>query len=299
MQNIMIKVVLGVLAALTLILSSYAFAEQMDYSRWSAHNPDSAVPIDHAPMESILKFISVTNNGRHSYAYDRLKGKPLEFVSAYRGFLEQIPVSALNKDEQLAYWLNLHNIRVIEKIANHLSERGKMKKHRGEPGNPGDWWSERSLVVEGVAVSLEDIEQNILLNHWNDPRIIYGLFYGVKGSGFDGTQGFSGKTVQRQLDTLAKQFVNDQRNVKIKKDSVEVSSLYVWNKARLFGDDQALLAHLRTFADADLSEDLNHVSDIREKHKFSWSTNAYVTQRANIGVDLSNQRGSGGYIGGS
>lgn len=299
MQNIIGKALFGIIVFFSILVISVAQAEQMDYGRWGQFDPESTIPIDHSPMESILKFISITSAGKQSYAYDRLKGKPLEFVGQYREFLEQIPVSALNKDEQLAYWLNLHNIRVVEKIASHFSERGKIKKHRGTPGNPGDWWSEKSLTVEGVPISLEDIEQNILINHWKDPRVIYGLFYGVKGSAFNGAQGFSGNTVQRQLDTLAKQFVNNRRNVKVKKDRLELSSLYVWNKEQLFSNDEALLAHLKTYASSGLSRALGNVSEIREKHKFSWSSNAYVTPRANIAFDNSGGRGSAGYIGGS
>jgi hypothetical protein len=296
MRKLIIQTIWGVLASIALLASASTFAQKMDYGRWAKHDPNSAAAVTHAPMETILKFISVNNAGREVYAYDRLEGKPLEYVTEYRSFLEQLPFSSLNKDEQLAAWLNLHNVRVIEKIANHIGERTKMKKHRGTPGAPGDWWSEKSLIVEGIPVSLEDIEQNILINHWQDPKVLYGLFYGVKGSGFKGAQGFSGPTVQRQLDTLAKNFVNNRRNVKIKKKKLELSSLYLWNKDSLFENDEALVAHLKTYAKSGLSRALDDVSEVRTKHKFSWSSNAYVAPR--VSNSFGGGVGSGGVSGG-
>lgn len=298
MQKVIVRTLWGAFASLALLASALTFAETMSYEHWGKYDADNTTPVDHAPMESILKFITVPNVGKTTYAYDRLKGKPLEFVTQYRSFLEQLPISTLNKNEQLAIWLNLHNVRVIEKIARHFNERGKMKKHRGKPGAPGDWWQEKSLIVEGIPVSLEDIEQNILLNHWEDPKVIYGLFYGVKGSAFEGAQGFSGATVDRQLTTLAKKFVNSRRNVKIKKNRLELSSLYMWNKEQLFENDDALVSHLKTYANSGLNRALDNVSEVRAKHKFSWATNAYVVPRINDSFSGAGG-GGGGYAGGS
>ena len=85
-------------------------AEQWD--QFKEHDDQSALVIDHAPMTAIIKAIAVRDAGSNKLAFSALTGKTLDYLKLYIRFLEQIPVSTLNRNEQLAYWLNLHNAAV-------------------------------------------------------------------------------------------------------------------------------------------------------------------------------------------
>jgi hypothetical protein len=289
--------IIAKLALMMLIVSCSVLAKP-DHSRWAKHNPQETQAVQHQDMSSILQFLTVTERGKSSFDYALLTGPALEYVKDYKAFLESIPVSLLNKDEQLAYWLNLHNVTVIEKLGSSKSRSlRRIKDKRGEPGDPGDWWSEKLVKVEGIPLSLEEIEQDILLSHWQEPKVVYGLFYGVKGDGFSGQQAFAGKTVKTQLADLAKTFINDKNNVKVSRNKVQVSSLLAWNKDSLFaGDDQKLLAHLRTYATGDVAKRLVEANEIHKKHKFSWTSNAYKRPRQSN--SFSGDFGGGGGFGG-
>ena len=273
-------------AAVTIGMSSVAaivpaVASADEFDRWASYNASEAQPIDHTPMSNILRFMTVGAGRSASMDYARLTGKPMEYCVQYRKFLEGIPVSALNKDEQLAYWLNLHNVTVIENLSKDPKSLRKIKKLRGEPGAPGKLWSEKLVTVEGVSLSLEDIEQNILVRHWEDnPDVIYGLFYGTKGSPFQGVRGFQGSTVNKQLSKLGEQFVNNKQNVKVRKGKVQVSSIIAWNTPALFSDgDSAVIAHIQSHAKGRLAKDLANANALNSKHKFGWSSNAYIPPR--------------------
>lgn len=284
--------------ALMMLITSCSVIAQTEHSRWAKHNPQETQSIPHQDMSSILQFLTVTERGQSSFDYALLTGSALEYVKDYKTFLESIPVSLLNKDEQLAYWLNLHNVTVIEKLGSSKSRSlRRIKDKRGQPGDPGEWWSEKLVKVEGIPLSLEEVEQDILFAHWQDPKVVYGLFYGVKGDGFSAQQAFTGKTVKAQLADLAKTFINNKDNVKVSRNKVHVSSLLAWNKDSLFsGDDQKLLAHLRAYATGEAAKHLVEANEINKKHKFSWTSNAYKRPRQSN--SYSGDFGGGGGFGG-
>lgn len=279
----------AVLISLISILTFPAYAS--DYDRWGAHNPEESTSVDHTPMSNILKFLTVDDRKKTQMAYYRATGKGLEYITNYRKYLEGIPVSLLNKDEQLAYWLNLHNVAVIEMLSNNNKWAKKIKKLRRQPGKPGEEWAKKRLSVEKISLSLEEIEQQILVRQWKNPLVMYGIFYSTKGSVFLGKEGFSGKTVFQQLSSIATTFISNKRNVKVKKDKVQVSSLYAWNKLALFaGDDNVLIAHLQKYAKGKLASEMQKVTSIDDSHQFNWSTTAQSRPRKISGVNA----GSGG-----
>lgn len=278
----------------SLVLSAIANAQGDLHERWAINSEDSTLVVDHKPMTNILNFIAVPQDPT-KYDLSNVNERVLDYIGQYQDFLESVEISQLNKDEQLAYWLNLYNVTVIKKVASDTKQARKLKKLRGTPGNAGEWWANKSVEVEGVLLSLEDIEQNILARHWEEPLFIYGLFYGVSGDGFSSTVAFSGSNVQRLLKAMARKFVNKTSNVKVKRGQAQVSSLLAWNKETVFnGSDEAMLAHIKEYANSKVSNQLADVSKISDKHKFSWRTSIYspAANRNAFG------NGSGGYSGG-
>lgn len=266
-----------------------------EYDKWQQHNPDEATVIDHSPMSNILKYLTVEDGAKSTISYYLAKGKALDYIVNYRKYLEKIPVSLLNKDEQLAYWLNLHNVAVVEMLSNSNKLTSKIKKLRGLPNKPGEEWNKKRLLVEGTHLSLEEIEQEILFRHWQEPLIIYGVFYSTKGSPILGLKAFNGPTVLKQLANIATKFISNKKNVKVKKDEVKLSSLYIWNKSQLFqNDDNILIAHLQKYAQGRAASQLESVTKINDSHKFNWSSNAQRRPRNVSGFSGSGVSGGGG-----
>ena len=193
---------------------------------------------------------------------------------------------------------------MIKLLAEKKRAPRQVKKYRGLPGMPGEKWAEKIFRVEGIELSLEQIEQEILFANWKDPLLLYGLCYGTKGSPSIGKTAFSGQTVHSQLKENARKFVNSTKNVKVSKKGAQVSSLYTWNKASLFNDDdQLVLAHLKSYAKPRLEKKLASASGIY-KDKFSWKSNAFVPRSQSLppgsfGGGNGGGGGGGGYGGGS
>lgn len=290
-DNVLIK---QIIVILSLIAVSSFSVHASEYEKWGIHNPEEPTVIDHSPMSSILKFLTIEDGAKSTMAYYLTKGKALSYITNYRKHLETIPVSLLNKDEQLAYWLNLHNVTVIEMLSSSNKLTSKIKKLRGQPGEPGKEWAEKRVHVEQNHLSLEEIEQKIILQHWQDPLVLYGIFYSTKGSPILGLKAFTGPAVYEQLANIATTFISNKKNVKVSKDKVKLSSLYIWNKDQLFaGDDKALITHLQKHAKGNAASKLQNVTQVDDSHKFNWSTNAQRRPRSVSGFG-----GGGGVSGG-
>ncbi len=266
-------------------------AQESEWDYWANHDPNSSRSIDHTPLKNIIGAILVENRRDKQLVFEFFGKRGLPYTKAYIEFLEALPISTFNRDEQLAYWINLHNAQVIALLAETKKYRKRVKRERGTPMEPGALWMEKRLTVEGKSLSLNDIEQNILLHNWNNPLILYGLFYGVKGSHLIEGGALDGPTVHTQLEMAANEFINKTRNVKIRKSKLDVSSLYGWNYNRLFGGNDAnLIEHLKLYADDKLITKLEGVSQI-DTDNFNWRTLA-TTARGNLDGLQANSRGS-------
>ena len=284
--------------ALALLISPSCLSAQDDAQQWNlfkAYDDQSALVIDHAPMTAIIKAIAVRDAGRNKLAFSALKGKTLDYLKLYIRFLEQIPVATLNRNEQLAYWLNLHNAAVLDHLATNKKLQRRVKRERGEPTSPGKSWSELRVTVEGKNLSLNDIEQHILLANWRDPLVLYGLFYGVRGSSVLHGDAFSGKTISAQLTAAAQEFINDRKKIRVKRGKIEVSTLHIWHQHTLFNGDQALLIEqIKTYANDKLKSKLEGVSELG-KDRFSWNSVAYIPRQQNFNTsDYGSARGGAG-----
>lgn len=179
-------------------------------------------------------------------------------ITTYREELESLPdqidFSRLSSNEQLAYWLNLHNVAVIEQIMlNYPLTRVNRQNAYGTNEN---LFEAKILTVAGVPLSLNDIRLRIVYQQWDDPRVIYGFFNGAIGGPEIARNAFDGGTVWTQLDRNADEFINSLRGVEVAQRELRVSHLYR-EAERFFPDFETdLRAHLARFANAETATQL-------------------------------------------
>jgi len=188
-----------------------------------------------------------------------LKQEHLDMVAQYIGELVRLPnsypLADFNKNEQLAYWLNLHNAVLFEQLAKEYPI-SKLKKLRYGKSKKTALWDEKLVTVEGVTLSLNDIQDKILIRHWASPIVLYGLYQGSIGGPSLPNQAFTGENVNRLLKKSAKEFVNSNRGVKFWGTKTRVSLLYDFGKSAFPNWETDLAVHLNVFANATLRANL-------------------------------------------
>ena len=314
----MIKSFLGA-SAIVAVLATQAQAQDLSpaqVERFTQFNEESVGSVDYGTFSFILQNIMFnagpsdrriertritttgsrinrTNNSRYRTEANRIWFHTLEDihkegVSEYRQELEalygSVPISDLNRDEQLAYWFNLHNAVLIDELIREYPVR-RVDRVRvdGEP------LKEAKIVnIEGGPISLDDIRTIIVPGLSDDPRTMYGFFTGSIGGPSLQTRAFSGLTVWDQLDRVGHEFVNALRGVDLSDAPVRISPLYFEAQERYFPNwPNDITGHLLRYADADVRTLINGADGEYRESRFEYSI-----------ADMTNGTlcGGGGYL---
>jgi len=163
----------------------------------------------------------------------------------------QVDLQSLSRNEQLAYWINLHNVAMVEKIAQEWPVR--QPREMEIDGVPLD--DAKFITVEGVALSPRDIRENIVYANWSDPRVIYGFWRGEIGGPSIQREAFTGDNVSNLLDRSAREFVNSLRGTQKLGGTLQVSSLYEEVAPFYFDDfENDVRAHIAQYANQDVAK---------------------------------------------
>lgn len=156
----------------------------------------------------------------------------------------QVPLEKFNRTEQLAYWLNLHNIALIDELVKIYPENDLKKELNGRKSI----LDQKILTVSGVSLSLNDIRHTILpSNYENNPMVLYGLYQGVIGGPNIRKRAYNAENVWRYLQENAEEFINSNRGTFVQNDDFEVSVMYEQNALYFPNFDTDLKAHLMRF----------------------------------------------------
>ena len=282
-------VVFAALVATSLFALPLGTATAQSAEALAAYDEASTFVVDTQPYEEIIAALSVSERGRTLVAYDVARAQALPFFRQYVNYLEGIPVETLNRDEQLAYWLNTRNVLLIHALAEERRVSG-FKRKRGTPDAPGAFWTEKRITVSGVPLSLQDIEQDILFLGWDDPNIIFGLYQGMEGGPALPRRAFSGAEVDSQLADAGRRFVTLPRNFRVRGDKVRISTYFDWYGEFAYdGDETVLRQHLASLAQPDQQATVRS-EGMLSRRNLSTSFEQYRTRQAGAGSGSSGSR---------
>ncbi|GMN03070.1 DUF547 domain-containing protein [Erythrobacter sp. MTPC3] len=172
---------------------------------------------------------------------------------------DKVDIQELSRNEQLAYWINLHNVAMIEKIAEEWPVRQPRSIEVG--GVPLD--DAKFITVEGISLSPRDIREKIVFANWNNPKVIYGFWRGDIGGPSIQREAFNADNVSRLLDRGARDFVNSLRGTQKSGDTLQVSELFEEAAPFFFDDFNAdVRGHIAEYANSDVMAILDQTSDI-------------------------------------
>ena len=194
-----------------------------------------------------------------------------EAISSYRQDLEALPdnmpLSNLGRNEQLAYWINLHNVIVIDEIAKRYPLRN-VDRIRLDDG--GSLYEGHVTTIQGVPLSLNDIRLNIVARYWDNPVVLYGFFSGAVSSPSLQARAYTGTNVMRLLNRNAEEYVNALRGVENSAPPLRVSPIYFEAQHMFPNWPQDLIAHLDSFADDDVAELLDDADRV-VRNQYDWN----------------------------
>ncbi len=195
--------------------------------------------------------------------------------TALQDYLEQLQatrVSGLNRDEQMAYWINFYNALTVEVVLEHYPVPS-IRRINISPGffSRGPW--DAPLVeVEGESLTLNDIEHRILRPIWQDPRIHYAVNCASIGCPNLQLRAFTADNLEDMLEKAARDFINHPRGVDAEGRRLRLSSIFDWFSEDFGENDRDILEHISGYAKPPLAETLRNYTG-RISYGYDWNLN--------------------------
>jgi len=184
-----------------------------------------AQTFDHTRFDRLLSTHVV--NGQVDY--DAFARAP-EFA-AYLGTLAAFGPMTLDRDEQLAFWINAYNAYTIQLINLHGERRSirNINKSFGFVKAYGPW-NEKLAVVGGRAYGLDEIEQDIIRPTFHEPRIHFALVCAAVGCPPLRGEAYVGARLDSQLEQQGREFLTmqpDKNRVELATRTVYLSPIFL------------------------------------------------------------------------
>jgi hypothetical protein len=188
-------------------------------------------------------------------------------LNNYLTSLEGIDPNLMLKNEAIAYYANLYNAVTVKLITENYPIKSIRKLG---PFNSGPW-KRKIIKLNGELVSLDDIEHKILRSKYLSPYIHYMLNCASISCPNLQKKAWKGETLKSDQQRAVSEYINSSRGVALKKDGLQVSSIYKWFKGD-FKSDGGVLDHILKHANKDLKNAIEKAEKIKS-YNYDWTLN--------------------------
>lgn len=238
---------------------------------WETHDSTSSATVDHQPWQQLLDRYVVRNaDGINRVQYQSFTASDTDQLNAYIDRLAAISPTAMNREQQLPYWINLYNALTVRVVLQHPTKDSiRDMKSRFFSLGP---WNDQLLTIENQPVTLNDIEHRILRPIWQDLRLHYVLNCASLGCPNLSTKAYTADNTPQQLREAEQIFLRHARAIHFTEaGKLKLSSLFDWYETD-FGADQAAVLRYLASQRADLAAQLINYRGSIDYH-YDWSLN--------------------------
>lgn len=243
------------------------------WPKWEVNNPLSSETISHQAWQNFLDKHVVTNEEHINLIdYAHLSQQDLNLLKEYVKAMSMIDIANYNRQEQLAYWINVYNALTVQTVANYYPI-ANIQEINISPGlfSVGPWGA-NLLTINNTPLTLDDINNRIIRPVWNDPRTHYALNNATIGAPNLSKKAYQGAQLEEQLNEAAITYINSLRGVQVIEGKLILSKLYDWYEEDYGGTKQDVIRHLLQFAQEPLLSQLKHINSI-DSYVYNWHLN--------------------------
>lgn len=232
---------------------------------WYVNDPDSAAVIDHGPWDVFLKkYLRTGGVAPYRVDYDAVSADDRQALKDYLSYLGLIPIAEYNRDQQIAFWMNLYNAAIADMVLDSLPLNSVLQI-RGPGFNVVGPWLRKVARIHNRPVSFNDIEHHILRPAFNDmdPPVHYGLNCASLGCPGLTPRAHTAENWRENLEATARQYINSEHGLRFEDGLLYTSKIYYsWFQEDFGGTDESVIDHLLRFAESELAEQLRQHSAI-------------------------------------
>jgi predicted nucleic-acid-binding Zn-ribbon protein len=204
----------------------------------------------------------VTKNGIVDYTSLKTDESKLD---NYISYLKKIaPEKSWSKNKQKAFWINVYNAYTIKIILNKYPLKSILDiKEDGKNA-----WKIPFVKVGSNLYTLDHIEHQILRKTLFDPRIHVGVNCASGSCPKLGNKAFTEENIERTLEKLMREFVNDSSRNKFLENEIQISSIFDWFQED-FTKNGSLIEYLNKYSETKINSNAK-ISYL----KYDWSLNS-------------------------
>ena len=173
---------------------------------------------NHSNWDGLLKK-NVNSSGKVNYTGMKTG---LVKIEAYIKQLESFSdLSALSRNEKLAYWINLYNAATVRLIVQNYPLKSITNINGGKP------WDKKVVKIGSKQYTLNQIENDIIRPRFKEPRIHFAVNCAAKSCPKLMNSAFTADKLNYQLSKQAKAFINGAKN-EISANKIVISKIFEW-----------------------------------------------------------------------
>ena len=153
--------------------------------------------------------------------YKGLKANDKKTLDELRNQMAQVDVGALPRTDQLAYWINLYNISVVNVVVEHYPVASIRDISTDFIAHLNVFKKPAAKTRTGT-LALETIENDKIRDAFKDPRIHFAINCAAKSCPPIRTEPYVGSEISLQLDDQARTFLNGPHGVRLEKSGGEL-----------------------------------------------------------------------------
>lgn len=192
-------------------------------------------------------------------------------LDRYLEYLQDTDPAQLEKDDQLAFYINGYNAYTVKLILDNFDKGQPPKSIRKIGGFFSSPWDISFAVLGGQTYSLDNIEHDIIRVQFKEPRIHFAVNCASQSCPRLISEAYEGEMIDRQLEQSTMNFLMDSNHNYLKGDTLFVSSLFKWYKEDFNNDPVSFfLAH----SSPTFQERLKESGKVKLKYlDYDWSLN--------------------------
>lgn len=175
--------------------------------------------VAHQIFDELLKKY-VTDIGKVDYKGFQSEQAKLK---SYLDMLAVTPTSSnWTRDDQIAYWINAYNAHVIYMVAQAYPISSILKIDGGK------LFTSKKLKIGGAFVTLHEIENEILMGTFYEPRIHFAINNSARSCPPLMAKAWTGESLNLDLNDRAYDFINNKKYNNVASTSSKISKIFKW-----------------------------------------------------------------------
>lgn len=202
-----------------------------------------------------------------AFNYKRMKLDAQKSDSLFSRIIKTLklvqPNKIINPDQAKAFWINVYNFAAMRLIIKYYPVQSIRDFKISLIRHP---WSRKVIDVGGHWYSLKEIEKDILLRRYADPRIVFAVSCAAISCPDQLSQPFTAQYINQQLNEQIRQFLrNPSKGFKIDKrhDILSLSWIFKKDQNLFGGTQQGVIQFILPYLTIDERQWLNQTRSIK------------------------------------